>query len=289
MFFKAAGHARGAVVLQDRDGHDLVDRLRDQFAQVRSILALILRIVAVRDQVHPDEGVVIETGDRIPPEGGEVQLELIPIRIQPAPLDVGREDLLVTGIHQLATIAIVYEDVPGFHAGGLELLDHFEDDFEGGVGMRLAVGDDLDADHVAGLEEMLPGLDRIGGAGEGLHAGVEGRLDGRVVPRAVVDHPRVLDLDDAAGIKAGSREFAQGLPVAALMSRLADGRGSLGGGQGRGSRDQRDRGGRGGKNWRRLTPPHGYRCCMVVDLSQQTRNTSAHANPTPRRRESRLR
>ena len=33
--------------------------------------------------------------------------------------------------------------------------------------MGLAVGDDLDAHDIAGLEEVLPGLDRVGGAGEG--------------------------------------------------------------------------------------------------------------------------
>ena len=64
MFFKAPGHARRAVVLQHRDRHDLVDRLRHQLAEVRAVLAVVLGVVAVGDQVHPDERVVVEAGDR---------------------------------------------------------------------------------------------------------------------------------------------------------------------------------------------------------------------------------
>ena len=115
------------------------------------------------------------------------------------------------------------------------------------MGIRLAVGDDLDAHDIAGLEEVLPGLDRVSGAGEGLHAGVKSGFDGGAVPTAVVDHPRVLDLDHAAGIQTGRRELAQRLSIAAVMGRLAEDRGSLGGGEERDSRDQWGRGGRGGK------------------------------------------
>ena len=41
---------------------------------------------------------------------------------------------MVAGLHELATIAVVDEDVPGLDAGGLELLDHFEDDLERRMG-----------------------------------------------------------------------------------------------------------------------------------------------------------
>jgi hypothetical protein len=56
------------MVLQHRNGHDLVHRLRHQHAEVRAVLAVVLGIVAVRDQIHPDEHVVVETRDRIIPE-----------------------------------------------------------------------------------------------------------------------------------------------------------------------------------------------------------------------------
>ena len=52
---------------------------------------------------------------------------------------------------------------------------------------RLAVGNDLDADHVARLEEMLPALDGVGGAGQLLDAPVQGRLDGGGVALAIDD------------------------------------------------------------------------------------------------------
>ena len=41
----------------------------------------------------------------------------------------------------------------------------------------LAVGNDLDADDVAGLEEVLPGFDGVGGAGQLFHAAIKRGLD----------------------------------------------------------------------------------------------------------------
>ena len=77
---------------------------------------------------------------------------------------------MVAGGHELLAISVVDEDVAGLDAGCLQLLDHLEDDLERGMGLRLAVGNDLDADDVARLEEVLPGFDGIGGAGQLFHA-----------------------------------------------------------------------------------------------------------------------
>ena len=76
-------------------------------------------------------------------------------------------------------IAVVDEDVAGLDAGRLELLDHLEDDLERRVGFRLAVGNDLDAHHVARLEEVLPAFHGVGGAGKLFDAPVKRCLDGR--------------------------------------------------------------------------------------------------------------
>ena len=91
MFFKAPGHARRAVVLEHRDGHDLVDRLGDQLAEVGAVLAVVLGIVAVGNQVHPDEGVVVETrrSDRSR-KSGKSSLNWFAFGVQPAPPDVRR-------------------------------------------------------------------------------------------------------------------------------------------------------------------------------------------------------
>ena len=67
---------------------------------------------------------------------------------------------MIAGVHELAAIAVVDEDVAGLDAGGLELVDDLENDLERRMGVRLTVGDDLDADHVARLEEVLPALRR---------------------------------------------------------------------------------------------------------------------------------
>ena len=109
-----------------------------------------------------------------------------------------------------------------FTPAGLELLDDLEDDLERGVGVRLAIGNDLDADHVARLEEVLPGLDGVGGPGQLFHAVVERRLDGRGIRLPLWIIARIPDLDDLAGIEAGRRELAQGLDVAALMRGAAE-------------------------------------------------------------------
>ena len=74
------------------------------------------------------------------------------------------------------------------------------------------LGTTLIADHVAGLEEVFPGLDRVGGAGERLHAIVESRLDRTAIPGTVMDHSRILHLDHTAGVQAGRRILAQGFP-----------------------------------------------------------------------------
>ena len=56
---------------------DLVDHLGHQLAQVRAVLPVVLRVVAVGDQVHPDEGVGVVAGDRVVAERGEIELELV--------------------------------------------------------------------------------------------------------------------------------------------------------------------------------------------------------------------
>ena len=77
-----------------------------------------------------------------------------------------------------------------------------EHQLAGRVGQRVADRVHLDADDVARLEEAAPGLDRVGGAGQLLHAPVDGRVDRLAVLDVVLDHPRIADLDDPAGIGA---------------------------------------------------------------------------------------
>ena len=74
---ESARHARRAMVLEHRNADDLVDDLGDQLAQVRAVLPVVLRVVAVGDQVHPDEGVGIISCDRVVAERGEIELELV--------------------------------------------------------------------------------------------------------------------------------------------------------------------------------------------------------------------
>ena len=63
---------------------------------------------------------------------------------------------------------------------------------------------DLDADDVAGLEEGLPGLDRVVGPGEVAHAAVHHLADGGAVdPVMVIDYLRMMDLDHATAVRPG--------------------------------------------------------------------------------------
>ena len=71
------GHAGRAMVFQDRNGHDLVDRLGHQLAEMRAVLAVVFGIGAVIDQIHPDERVVIEARDRIVAKRGKIKRELV--------------------------------------------------------------------------------------------------------------------------------------------------------------------------------------------------------------------
>ena len=88
---EGAGHAGRAVVLEDRDRHDLVDRLGHQLAEMRAVLAVVLGVVAVGDQVHPDERVVVEAGDRIAcGMRGNRAVNWFALRVEPAPADVRR-------------------------------------------------------------------------------------------------------------------------------------------------------------------------------------------------------
>ena len=91
---QGAGHAGRAVVLQHRNGHDLVDGLGDQFAEMRAVLAIVLGVGAVLDQIHPDERVVVEARDRIVRKRGKIERELVAFGVQPAPPDAGGQDLV---------------------------------------------------------------------------------------------------------------------------------------------------------------------------------------------------
>ena len=106
-------------------------------------------------------------------------------------------------------IAVVNEDVAGLDAGRLELFDDLEDDLKGRMGIGLAVGNDLDADHVAGLEEVLPAFHRVGGAGQLFDAAVEGGLDRGGVTGAVLVHTGVSHFDDMARIKTRRGELRE--------------------------------------------------------------------------------
>ncbi len=208
---------------------------------MRAVLALVLGVVAVRNQVHPDERVEIEAGDRVTGKLGEIQLELVVDGIQPAPVDAIGQDLVVTGVHELAAVPIVNEDIVGLDAGGLELLDHLQDDLERRMRVGLAVGHNLDADDVARLEEVLPAFDGLGGAGELPDSAIHRGLDRGRVALAVDDHARVSHLDDAPGIEPRCAQLAGRQPRPALMSRLAGGLRLHGRGQPRQCRDQGNR------------------------------------------------
>ena len=211
---------------------------------MRAILTIVLGIAAVLDQIHPYEGIGIEAGDGIGAEVGEINLELVAFRVQPAPLDAGGEDLVIAGLHQLAAIPVVNEHVVGLDAGRLELLDHFEDDLERRMGMGLTVGNDLDPYDVAWLEEMLPAFYRVLGAGQFLDSAVHRGLYRGGVSVAVLDHRRILDLDDMARVRPGGTGLAL---AGSRCSLMPDGAEHLraGSGQSRNRGDQRNRGGRG--------------------------------------------
>ncbi len=83
--------------------------------------------------------------------------------------------------------------------------------------MRLTIGHDLDAHDVAGLEEVLPGFDGVGRAGEFLDPAVHGGLDRGGVAHARATHDRVAHFDDLAGKNAGQRELGLGRLGAALV------------------------------------------------------------------------
>ena len=218
---EGSGHSGRAVVLEHRDRDNLVERFRHELAEVRSVLSIVLRVIAVRNQVHPDKRVVVKTRDGIVAEVREIHRELIRYRVQAAPAHAVRQDLVVAGVHELTAIAIVDKDVPGLDAGRLELLDHFEDDLERRVGFGLAVGNDFDADDIARLKEVLPGLNSVGGPSQFFHAFFEGGLDGGGVANSALAHRRVTRLDDPAGVKPRRSQLAQGLHVSAMMGNAS--------------------------------------------------------------------
>ena len=106
--------------------------------------------------------------------------------------------------------------------------------------MRMTVGDDLDPDHVARLEEGPPGGRRVVGAGQFREAPIERRLDGLAAPDAVAAHRRVLDLDDPTRVQPRRAEFPRGVDLRPMMRRAADHpRLGLVGGRGGRRREQR--------------------------------------------------
>ena len=90
------------------------------------------------------------------------------------------------------------------------------------MGFRLAVGNDLDPDDVARLEEVFPGFDGIGGAGQFFHAFFERGLDRRGVAQPLRHIAGLRTSTTWPGIKSGRGQLAQGvLHVAAVMGRAA--------------------------------------------------------------------
>ena len=65
-----------------------------------------------------------------------------------------------------------------------------------------------------GSKKPAPGRDGVIGAGELLHAAIDGLLDRLAVLDVVLDHPRIADLDDP------SRDKAPGHPISRLGSAL---------------------------------------------------------------------
>jgi len=53
------------MVLEHGDADDLVDHPGDELAQVRAVLPVVLGVVAIGDQIHPDKYVGIIPGDRV--------------------------------------------------------------------------------------------------------------------------------------------------------------------------------------------------------------------------------
>ena len=153
---------------------------------------------------------MVETRDRIVAECREIQPELAgAFGIQPAPPDAAGEDLVITGLHQLTAETVIDKHVAGLDAGRLELFDDLEDDLKRRMGFGLAVGNDLDPDDVAGLEEVLPTFHRVCGSGQFFDAPVKGGLDCRAVADAVLVHTRVSYFDDMARIKTRRGEFRE--------------------------------------------------------------------------------
>jgi len=62
---EGARHSRRVVVLEDRYGDDLVDHSGDELPQVRAIFSVVLRVVAIRNEIHLDERIGIVARDRI--------------------------------------------------------------------------------------------------------------------------------------------------------------------------------------------------------------------------------
>ena len=169
---------------------------------MRTVHSLVLDVGTVFDQVHPDERVVVETRDRIVSKRGEIKRELVAFGIQTAPPNTSRQNLVVTGLHQFTAKSVIDKDVAGLHAGRLELFDDIENDFERGMGFRLAVGNDLDANDVARLEKLLPTFHGIGASGQLFDSTVKRGLDRGGVAGAFTVHRSISHLDNTAWIEA---------------------------------------------------------------------------------------
>ena len=205
------GHARRAVVLDHRQEDQLVHPPRDDQAEVRAEVAVVLGVVPLVDEVHLHELVGIVAGDRVVAGEGHLELGLVVAAGgEAAPTDAFGEDLGDLRGDQFVLVAVEDEDVPRLHAGRLQPLDHLEDQLVRRVGIRIPVGHDLDADDVAGFEERSPAFGPVVGAGQFLHAPGERGLDGVAALDAAPDHPLVAGLDDAAGIGAGDAEGPPG-------------------------------------------------------------------------------
>ena len=185
------------MVLEDREHDQLVDAFRDEGAQVRATGPVVLEVGADVDEVHLDVFVAVVASDRILAEAGEVldKLRAVVLGGQATPANASGDRLVHPGAHEFRAVAVVDEHVARLDAGRLQALDHFEHQFGRGVGERVAVGDDLDADDVAGFEEGPPGFGGVVGTDEFLHASRQRLLDGFAILLAVANHARVARFD----------------------------------------------------------------------------------------------
>src|SRR5262249_55446062 len=241
--FQGQRHTAGTVVLENGQGHDLVDHAGDNHRQMRTKTAIVaLKAFFVVVKAHLDKNVRIVThdvaiaawpaaaGNRIVTLNVELVVVVVVRRRIPAQAvhGPGSHHVGVAGVAELLGVAFKDDDVPRFHSRGFEAVNNL--DQQGRTGDRAnraghaapfigqcfaAHGIDLDSDHVSRFEKHFPGslgafrpAKLISGAaigpGELAHALGDHAFDDLGTNLVfVADGGGVADLNDFAGIAPG--------------------------------------------------------------------------------------